>query len=87
MKIVARPIDMIATFSREKRPVPYKFRYDNPSGKYMEVKVDRIVSFEERRLAGIDTIVYTCQSEIAGEIRIYELKYVIGQYRWELYKI
>ena len=87
MKIVAKQIDMIAKFNREKVPVPYKFRYEQPSGEYLEIKIDKILAIESRRLAGIETIIYTCQSEVEGEVRMYELKYIIGQYRWELYKI
>jgi hypothetical protein len=42
---------------------------------------------KKRKLAGTDSIVYTCQSQINGELHLYELKYIIGSYYWELYKI
>ena len=89
MKIVARPVDMIAVFyaSDSKTPAPRRFRYSEPDGERMEINVDQVISIESRRFAGIDTIVYKCQSEIAGILRLYELKYIIGEYRWELYKI
>ena len=89
MKIVSRPVDMIAVFyaSDNKTPVPRRFRYSEPDGERVEMKVDRVISTESRRLAGIDTIVYKCQSETNGLLRLYELKYIIGKYRWELYKI
>ena len=89
MKIIAKPIDMIATFSsnRNRLPIPFKFRYETRSGERSEIRVDRIISTEKRKRAGTDSIVYTCQSQINGELHLYELKYIIGSYYWELYKI
>ncbi len=87
MKIVAKPIDVIATFSNQKKPVPYKFKFYQDSGERTEVLVGKIRCVEESRLAGIDALVYTCQSVIGSEEKIYQLKYIIGQYRWELYKV
>ena len=75
MKIVAKPIDVVAVFTGGKKPVP------------VEVSIDRIQCVEESRLAGIPALIYTCQSEICGIEKIYQLKYIIGQYRWELYKV
>ncbi|TDP59649.1 hypothetical protein [Aminicella lysinilytica] len=86
MKIVAKPVDMIATFSVQGKPTPYKFRYEDRSGRRIEVRIDKIISADSRKLAGIDSIVYTCQSEIDQTLRIFELKYIVGQCRWELYK-
>ncbi|NLD10174.1 hypothetical protein [Aminicella lysinilytica] len=86
MKILARPVDMIATFSVQGKPTPYKFRYEDTYGHRIEVRIDKIISTESRKLAGIDSIVYTCQSEINQVMRIFELKYIVGQCRWELYK-
>ena len=87
MKIVAKPIDVLATFCGNRKPVPYKFKFYRESGERVAVSVDRICCVEESRLAGIDSLMYTCQSVFDGEEKIYQLKYIIGQYRWELYKI
>ena len=87
MKIVAKSIDVIATFSDNKKPIPYKFKFFQDSGDKIEVYVDKIVTVEESKLPGIDTLIYTCESKVLDESRLYQLKYVIGQYRWELYKI
>ncbi len=87
MKIVAKPIDVVAVFTGGKKPVPYKFKFYEDSGERVEVSIDRIQCVEESRLAGIPALIYTCQSEICGIEKIYQLKYIIGQYRWELYKV
>ena len=36
MKIVAKPIDVIATFSDNKKPIPYKFKFFRDSGDKIE---------------------------------------------------
>lgn len=87
MKIVAKPIDVVATFVGDKWPTPYKFKYLQDNGEKMEIKIDKIIEAVESRTAGIDAIIYTCQSGEASQQRIYQLKYIIGKYRWELYKI
>lgn len=87
MKIVARPIDVVASFCTGKKPVPRKFRFYGPQGERDEVRVDKILQIEESRIAGIEAIVYTCQSAFLGEERLYQLKYIVARCSWELYKV
>lgn len=93
MKIIAIPIDVVASFSRNKPPVPRKFRWnrdmagEGTGGEGVTVPVDRILSVELRKTAGIPAYVYLCQSLLDGVERRYELKYIVPECRWELYKI
>ncbi len=87
MKILAEPIDAIVKFIGKDKPMPYKFRYADKEGLYHEIKIDKIIMVEEIKLAGIRAIVYCCQSSFSGEMRLYELKYLIADCRWELYKM
>lgn len=87
MKILAEPIDAIVKFKGTDRPMPYKFRYHDEAGKVHEVKVDQILLCDEIKLAGIRALVYRCQSFVDGEEKLYELKYLIQDCRWELYKM
>lgn len=87
MKIVAKPVDAIAVFKGSGHPRPYKFRLRNADGSGQEVRVDQVISAEERRVAGIQTIVYDCQSTVDGVQKRYQLKYLVRECRWELYKI
>ena len=97
MKIVNKPIDVIAYFDAgldkgyagavEKRfPLPRRIRLleDTES---VTVNIDKIITVEESRICGVPTIIYLCQSEIGGIAKRYELKYEIGTYRWRLFKI
>ncbi|MHC1722508.1 MAG: hypothetical protein AB9836_04800 [Aminipila sp.] len=87
MKILAEPIDVIAIFKRKEKPCPYKFKYVNKEGISNNIQVDKIICTEENRLAGVRTYIYSCQSLIGNELKRYELKYIIGECRWELYKL
>ncbi|HVI42253.1 MAG TPA: hypothetical protein VM577_16495 [Anaerovoracaceae bacterium] len=87
MKILAEPIEAVVRFKLKEKPMPYKFRYSDKEELYHEVKVDKILMIEETKLAGIRAFVYRCQSEIDGNMKIYELKYLVSDCRWELYKM
>jgi hypothetical protein len=87
VKILAEPIDAIVKFKGTEKPMPYKFRYNDGDGRTHEVKVDRVLVCDETKLAGVRALVYRCQSMLDGEERLYELKYLIHDCRWELYKM
>lgn len=87
MKILAEPIDAIVKFKGGEKPMPYKFRYCDGDGNSQEVKVDRIITCDESKIAGIRAFIYRCQSEVDGIEKLYELKYIVHDCRWELYKM
>ena len=87
MKIIARPIRMIAVFWPDKTPIPYKFKVQDKDGSMITVKIDKILYSYSNRTAGIESIIYECQSFLSGMDRRYELKYLIAGCQWQLYKI
>lgn len=89
MKILSEPIDAIVKFrcDGEKKPIPYKFRYQDRNANLYEVKVDKIFQVEEWKLAGVKSLVYRCASIICGVEKTYEIRYIIEECRWELYKM
>ena len=86
MKIVAKPIKMIAYFDEKGVPSPLRFRVEE-NGIWQTVNVDNVVSNEQIRPAGMEAIVFLCQSEIGGSLKQYEVIYRIKPHQWELYKI
>ena len=87
MKILAEPIDAIVRFKNKDKPMPYKFRYKDREEVFHEVKIDKILMVEEMKMAGMRAFIYLCQSELEGMTKLYELKYLISDCRWELYKM
>lgn len=93
MKVVAEPVEMIARFSSsgengaERGPVPCKFRYRDVAEILREIRVDKVLNTELTAFGGVRSYIYRCQSVVEETEKIYELKYVIPDCRWELYKI
>lgn len=87
MKILAEPIDTLVMFKGTEKPMPYRFKYVDQEGIRQEVKIDKILYTEESRMAGVRAFIYSCQSMIGKEAKRYELKYIVAECRWELYKM
>ena len=90
MKIVAKPIRVLAVFEyqdKERPPIPYKFKMYEDSGEEILVTVDKCFHSAKSKVGGVESIVYECQSIIRGVEKRYELKYIIPRCTWQLYKI
>ena len=85
MKILAKPIKMIAAFDEKGTPIPLRFKIEE-DGVWRIIKIDKIISTEAVRPAGMDALIFRCQSEIRGVLKQYELVYRIKLHQWELYK-
>ena len=82
MKILMKPIEMIAWFTKDGVPNPIRYKLDE-----LVVRVGQVTSKSEEKLAGNRMIVYRCQTEINGELRPFELKYEIQTSKWFLFKM
>ncbi len=87
MKIVMKPIEMIAWFTDNGTLKPLKYRLTKDSGEKQVIKIDRTVSVEEEKLAGNKMLVYRCQSTIDEQSYVYELKYELATCKWYLFKV
>lgn len=87
MRIVRKPIDVIAIFKRKELPMPIRVRME-VDGQEVVVKVERIIKVEKVKSVGKGEIVYTCQSRIYNNVeKLYVLKYLIDDFQWVLYKL
>lgn len=87
MKILMKPIQMICWFDEEGKLTPIRFRMTAEDQSLIVVKVSNIIDVKEEKLAGNRMIVYTCQSIVGNEERLYVLKYEITKCRWFLFKM
>ncbi|MBR0130379.1 MAG: hypothetical protein IJM08_03655 [Firmicutes bacterium] len=86
MKVLARFIDTIVVFRGENRPLPYKFRFKDDKGESRELFVDSILMVSEQTVAGVTSLLYECQSDVDGEMKRYQLRYIVPQCKWMIYK-
>ncbi|WP_407314505.1 hypothetical protein [Desulfosporosinus sp. SB140] len=82
MKVVMEPIEMIAWFDIPGTPRPIRFRHAENV-----VKVEMIKRISEEKIAGNRMKIYECQSEIHGQMRLFELKYELNTCKWFLFKM
>ena len=85
MKVVAKPIQMIAWFNKDGSINPIRFKVEEDGEKV--IKVDRVLKSERERLAGNIMEKFTCTSVIDGIEKIFEVKYDSKSYKWILFKI
>jgi hypothetical protein len=87
MKVIAKPIEMIAWFTKHGCPNPVRFRVENDDHSFYVIKVDRVIKKDIEKLAGNNMIVFMCQSIIDSSEKIYEIKYELRTCKWVLYKM
>ncbi|MBD7910168.1 MULTISPECIES: hypothetical protein [Clostridium] len=87
MKVVAKPIEMVAWFEKCGKVNPIKFRIEEDSEVFIIVKIEKVVKRENERLAGNPMHIFTCTGIINGVEKIFQLKYEINTCKWLLFKI
>jgi hypothetical protein len=86
MKILMKPVEMIAVHAKEGGLRPYRFRYLEGEG-HVTIQVKRVVTTTREKINGRHTLVFRCESVIRGMMRPYELKYDVEAMQWYLYKL
>lgn len=86
MKVLMKPIEMIAWFTEAGKPRPIKFKFVYTDD-CITIKVGKIITIDEEKIAGNRMYLYKCQSIIENVEKIYELKYEINTCKWFLFKI
>ncbi|GFP77373.1 hypothetical protein [Clostridium fungisolvens] len=84
MKIIAKSIEMIAWFDISGKPNPVRFKVKGD--KDYVIKIDKVIKLYKERIAGNDMIIFVCQSLIADNERVYEIKYELCTCKWMLFK-
>ena len=82
-----KPIESIAWFTREGVPHPLKYRILTEDQTYKTIKVDKVLFRTEEKVAGNRMLLFRCQGELNGCLKIFELKYEVNTCKWYLYKI
>ena len=86
MRIVNKPVDMIAVFMRGEDPRPKRFRFRDHDDTERIINVQKIISITEDSFRNDPTFIYECQSKIGTTEKRLALKYHINNAKWELYK-
>jgi len=87
MKVVAKKIEMIAYFKKDGKITPIKFRIEEENGTYKTINIEKVLDTNIERLCGNHARIFTCQSNIDGMMKIYEIKFILETSQWMLFKI
>ena len=87
MKVVAKPIEMVAWTDTKGNVNPVRFRITKEDETSSVVKIDKVISVDKEKLAGNNMLVFKCQSAVNGADKMYEIKYELSSCRWILFKI
>lgn len=87
MKVVAKPIDMVAWFDKEGMPHPVRFKLTEGDSLEKVIKVDRVITRDSEKLAGNKMLIFNCQTVLQNKEILFQIKYEINTCRWILYKI
>jgi len=87
MKLVAKPIDVLAVFIIRDKPRPYRMRFKGETGEDIVIRIEKVISIEERSVPGVKTFIYECQSTKGADPYRYQLLYKPDSSTWLLYKI
>jgi len=86
MKVICKPIEMIAWFEKDGKIHPIKFRLKE-SDQNKVIVIERIRCVKVEKFGGNLMHVFECESHIAGVLKIYEIKYETDTCKWVLFKI
>ena len=84
LKVIAKPIQMIAWFNKDGSINPIRFKIDEEESKV--IKIDRILKRDKEKLAGNVMEKFVFSSCIDGIEKIFEIKYDVTKYKWILFK-
>lgn len=86
MKLMMKPIEMIAWFTMEGVPIPLKFRV-RENEEWRTIKVDDVCHKDYKYSEGIHIHTFICQSLLNGMLRKYEVVYEHETCKWILHKM
>jgi len=88
LKVFAKAISVLAWYMENGNVYPLRLMIkDEKSGETQEMKVEKILDSREEKFAGHLMRTFTCQSKIANEEKIVELKYENETCSWILFKM
>jgi len=82
MKILCTPIEVLAHFENDGTLHPLRMNLNGET-----IKIEQVISTTEGMLAGNRMLIFKCQSEIAGVLKPFQIKYEIGTGKWFLWKM
>ena len=85
MRLITRPVDMLAVHIYGKVPRPIRFRFRTDDGREKVVKVERLLRVQRRKACDDWIFHYYCENGEGKDRRAYRLLYAPNDDKWEVY--
>ncbi|AFM43578.1 hypothetical protein Desaci_4752 (plasmid) [Desulfosporosinus acidiphilus SJ4] len=86
MKILMKPVDMIAHFVPDDLPHPLRLRTSDDDGEPIVISIKQIFTKSVESVAKQKFFLYRCQCDVNGLSRPIELKYDCSACKWYIFK-
>jgi len=87
MKLINKEIDMVVQHDTKGNLRPMRFRIHGDYGQLIVIGIDKIVSVEHVGENKNPVRAYMCKSIVEGIERIYELRFIVVNMKWILYRM
>ena len=79
------PVQMIACTDTDGKITPIRFRFQDKTGNLTTIQISRILKSEQK--ANHFHATFTCEAEVSGLKKIFDLYYNYSDHAWSLRKI
>ncbi len=87
MKLINKPIEMIAVFNKDGKIEPLKFRLMNEDDQYIVIKVAQVNVINKEKYQGVWHYIFVCVITLNNRQRLCEITYNTQTLEWKLRKI
>lgn len=87
MKLVERNIDLITYHDPNGVMRPVRFRLSLDDQSRATVDIEQILKLDLVKNNTMTYRIYTCESQINGEKKIFQIRFNVTTHKWDLYKI
>lgn len=86
MKVINKTIEMIALF-KDGEPRPIRLRINDEMGELKVYRIEQILSKGIKKVDNQNVWVFNCLIIINGMKRLCEIRYILSETKWVLYKM
>lgn len=87
MRLLNKPIEVIAHYPDKGEPRPLRFRYITEEGSEVVVKIEKILEIRKEKSPDHGPmLLYRCQSRSDDRVVDFELRFLIDKLKWHLHK-
>lgn len=85
-KQVNIPVQMICAVDTTGRISPLRFRFETKEHTIETIRIERVVSRDEKNYVGIREKQYICTAELGGRHKTLEIRYNVESQRWRIFQ-